>query len=621
MTTAPTQNPGQNPAQNPAQVAKVLEAAAQRLQLGRPEEARAMLAQVLNGPSPSPDALHLYGISLQQAGDPIGAELPVRQAIAINKRQPAYHVTLGDLLHQLGWPDKAEASYRTALDLNRLHVPAVRQMTLLLTELGRPADALKIIAPLVAGAPTTDHSLLNAHAGALKGVGRADEALSVYKRAVEASPTSGVAEHNVAALLGDLGRNVEAAEAAKRAFAKGLDAPETRLVQGRALLAIGQFDEAEAALRTAVRQQPLYMDAQRDLAQLIWMRTEDKAQATAVIDETLRENPRAAPLRQLKATVLTFAGDLSGADVVLQGAIRDHPDDPNLHLSAAQAATAVGDPLRGLQNTERALAMGKQSDPYTETFMCEALLGLGRADEAAKLAESLQARFPFAQHPLAYLATARRMMGDQRYLELYDYESFVRPALIDTPNGWGSLADYLADLTEALNTEHRLKTHPFDQSLRMGSQLAHALQFDHPAIKAFPQAVDGPIRAYMEALGRGTDPLRARNTGDYAFQGVWSVKLRSGGGRHVDHIHPEGWLSSACYIDLPKAVQGEGTQGWIKFGEPGVATIPKLGPEHHVKPELGLLVLFPSYMWHGTVPFEGDDSRLTVAFDVVPKSR
>ena len=29
------------------------------------------------------------------------------------------------------------------------------------------------------------------------------------------------------------------------------------------------------------------------------------------------------------------------------------------------------------------------------------------------------------------------------------------------------------------------------------------------------------------------------------------------------------------------------------------------------------LVLFPSYMWHGTVPFAGDEPRLTVAFDLV----
>jgi hypothetical protein len=59
-------------------------------------------------------------------------------------------------------------------------------------------------------------------------------------------------------------------------------------------------------------------------------------------------------------------------------------------------------------------------------------------------------------------------------------------------------------------------------------------------------------------------------------------------------------------------------EGWLKFGEPGVRTEPPLPPEHFVKPEPGLLALFPSYMWHGTVPFSGPDPRLTIAFDVVP---
>ncbi|MEO8925573.1 MAG: putative 2OG-Fe(II) oxygenase [Caulobacteraceae bacterium] len=47
-------------------------------------------------------------------------------------------------------------------------------------------------------------------------------------------------------------------------------------------------------------------------------------------------------------------------------------------------------------------------------------------------------------------------------------------------------------------------------------------------------------------------------------------------------------------------------------------TQPPLPPEHFVKPEPGLLVLFPSYMWHGTVQFSGDQPRLTIAFDVAP---
>ena len=126
---------------------------------------------------------------------------------------------------------------------------------------------------------------------------------------------------------------------------------------------------------------------------------------------------------------------------------------------------------------------------------------------------------------------------------------------IDRPDGWSSLSAYLVDLKAALERLHNLRTHPVGQSLRQGTQTGQSLRHSQdPAIQAFFQAIDGPIRAHVAELGKGKDPLRARSLGGYAIKGIWSVRLRPGGGHHVDHIHQEGWLSSACYIDLPPAI-------------------------------------------------------------------
>ena len=93
----------------------------------------------------------------------------------------------------------------------------------------------------------------------------------------------------------------------------------------------------------------------------------------------------------------------------------------------------------------------------------------------------------------------------------------------------------------------------------------------------------------------------------------WSCLLRPNG-FHTNHIHPTGWISSAFYADVPAVVDNDQTrEGWFKLGESS------LGLGASDKPERGMLVLFPSYFWHGTVPFGGSSTRLTVAFDVVPK--
>ena len=84
---------------------------------------------------------------------------------------------------------------------------------------------------------------------------------------------------------------------------------------------------------------------------------------------------------------------------------------------------------------------------------------------------------------------------------------------------------------------------------------------------------------------------------------------------------PARMVSSACYIALPPSI-GNGTSatsgqaGWLRFGRPGVKTLPLLDADHYVKPRPGLLVLFPAYMWHGVEPFESEQPRLSVAFDV-----
>jgi hypothetical protein len=84
-------------------------------------------------------------------------------------------------------------------------------------------------------------------------------------------------------------------------------------------------------------------------------------------------------------------------------------------------------------------------------------------------------------------------------------------------------------------------------------------------------------------------------------------------------VHNQGWISSAYYVALPDEVtEPSNDQGSLKFGESKFALGGRDRPEQLVRPSVGKLVLFPSYFWHGTVPFTSEEARLTIAFDVVP---
>lgn len=79
-------------------------------------------------------------------------------------------------------------------------------------------------------------------------------------------------------------------------------------------------------------------------------------------------------------------------------------------------------------------------------------------------------------------------------------------------------------------------------------------------------------------------------------------------------------MSSAYYVSVPVESADPVTRaGWLKFGEPRFP-VDGLEPLACVQPAPGRLVLFPSYLWHGTSPLKGEASRLSVAFDALPRA-
>ena len=480
---------------------------------------------------------------------------------------------------------------------------------------GRPLDALALLEPL-GQRPDASHGQLAAYAEALKLARRDEEALAVYQRAVAVAPRSGVAEHNLAALQGDLGHHQAAEAAARRAFAKGLDAPETWLVLGRALQGQHRHDEAEAAYGEALRRRPTMAEAHYDLAQLIWMRSEDAQAATVVLRAATRAYPDEPALAFQLAGALRAAGDDDGAYSALLAAIArwSEPVAP-LEIAASGAAAALKETVAAQRHAERAVQATPDNLEAT-LALADAHLGFGRAGPAARLAEALLAKAPDDQRALARLATAWRLMDDPRYGALYDYGRFVREMTLEAPAGWPSLGTWLVDLAAALSAAHSFRAHPFGQSLRGGAR-AHTdpRRSDDPAVQGFFGAIEAPIQAYIVGLGEGDDPLSRRNTGARVFAGAWSIRTRPGG-RQLDHIDQPGWISGVCWIDPLEPSPGR--EGWLQLGEPGVPTQPKLGAERFIAPAPGRLVLFPSYMWQGTLPLAGEADVLSIAFDLIP---
>jgi uncharacterized protein (TIGR02466 family) len=482
---------------------------------------------------------------------------------------------------------------------------------------GRLEAALAITGPLVE-AGGGSHRALALHSTGLKGLGRHEDALAVDRQAAARFPGSGVAWHNLAATLGDLGRGEESARAMAQGMSLGLDGALSWGVMARARAASGDLDGAEQAYLEALRRAPGRFETAREYAEVVWMRRGDLDEAQQILDRAAHAGGPPAPLLIAKAKLYEAAEQQERADALLRMAVERLPDDPLMLLGAAQAELERG----SLDEAERLVRRAETIAPDLPTILNHLAIvqiAKGQSDLALATARRGLELAPEDQSLWGWAATAARAAGDPLHHELCDYPKMVGAYDLEAPAGWADIGAFLADLGAALDRIHLYDLHPSGQSLRHGSQTTYRLTgSDDPTIQAFFRAVDAPIRRHIESIGPGTGPLHSRRSDGYRISGAWSVRLRPGG-FHKDHFHPEGWLSSAFYVQTPDAaLETPDRQGWIRFGQPPFRSDPPLPAEHFVRPKPGRLVLFPSYMWHGTVPFTTDEKRMTIAFDVAP---
>lgn len=561
------------------------------------------------------EALRLLGGVRLALGDTDGAEALLRKAVAADPGWAPSLATLGELLLNSGRADEAI----TLLQRASQRMPhAALLLARYYNDHQRPAEALATAAPLCTSGQAPAE-LVTQHIAALAALGRQSEAITFYRTLADASPDDPAVAHALAIALAAASQHAEAERAIHHALIRGHKTAAVYFTHANSQIALGEFESAETSLRECLRQEPRHIDAHNHLARLVWMRTGDSAQTTATLDQALQTFQGDEALLAAKAALLQGAGDARGAYACLEAPVARAQATPALLVRAGLAALEF-DPAIALALAERALQRSPAATA-PKNLLTAALLGTGDARSALSYCEALLSSSPDDQYLIALQTTAWRLLGDARYDAYCDYAQLVRPYLLQASSPWPDLPSFLGDLKQSLERLHNPHGHPLlFQSLRHGTETTGDLTHEaDPVIQALFKALDAPIRDYMAFISNGTDPLRRRNRGAYRFNGGWSVRLRSAG-YHASHVHPRGWISSAFYVDLPDGMAQASTQdGCLAFGEPSIVTEPPLHAQRLVRPEPGRLVLFPSYFWHGTVPFHSDKARLTVAFDVVPE--
>lgn len=433
-----------------------------------------------------------------------------------------------------------------------------------------------------------------------------DRALHAFERAAAAAPNDAAIAHGHARVALEAGLESAALFERARALAPNDGGVLLGLIAARN--AAGQGAAAADELAKILEQSPGWSEGHEALAQLRAM-TGERERATESVSRALQRFPGQPELWSTLFAIQLRAEDYDALAVSVEHAKR----------------AGIGDTLLAYHRAILAAERSRETFPAELFGAASARIGdlalwrirhlsrVGAPDQALPLIDQALASNPAPAWP--YAATAWRLVGDPRG------EWLERDAGVVKSFDLSSALPPLAELAGTLRALHVAQGEYLDQSVRGGTQTdGPLLSRIDPGIQHLRRAIVAAVeryRAELPAADQNHPLLGPRRDRRIRFSGSWSVRLR-GGGRHASHVHPQGWISSALYIAVPERSAGQREDaGHLTIGQPPDDLGLDLPPYRTIEPKPGTLVLFPSWMWHGTVPFDAGE-RLTVAFDVRP---
>ena len=414
--------------------------------------------------------------------------------------------------------------------------------------------------------------------------GKSEPARKALRQAHKIAPANVQVLNELAALEFHAGNAKGAIPVLRKLSQLRSDEPGIGLRLAEVLEDTGDLDGAEELLRKLTIAHPDFSGAHNGLGNVLQVRRQ--------FEEAVVSYARALELQANEAAIWNNAGNAldeldrhAEAAEHYSKAIEIDDGNAEFYYYRARARTALDQPEQALSDVAQCLAL----DPADQKGL--ALQGvlfsaLGRHDEERRL---------------------------------FDYDRFVQTFRPEPPAGFETIEAFNAAAISHIRNRVPLEYDPEGVSTRGGWHSKNLLMDPHKSMTALRSMLQNVFETFVSQLPDEPDhpfPGRARTQ----VRLVAQAQVLESQGYLLSHIHPGGWISSAYYLSVPEVVsQDESKSGWLEFGRPTADIKMDVDLEvRAVKPEPGMAVLFPSYFFHGTRPFESAEPRISLGVDLVP---
>ena len=479
------------------------------------------------------------------------------------------------------------------------------------------------------------------NSGNLKGAEKA--ALPLAKQ----FPETFILFHVLGLAQDGLGKYAEAAASYTQALKIQPNTPDLQFNLGIVYSHLNQLDLAENAYRTAIQTQPNFFEAHGNLGTVL-QKQGKLNEAIASYQRGLAINPQDARGYFNLGTALRDNGQLNQAVTSYQKAITLFPNYTDAHNNLGETLRDQGNMQDAISAYQKALSLNpahpnanynmaeflylaKRYDeaiPYFEASQLEdwqarSLYCLYKAEKFADFKTKLDGLVNTTQHNSPFIGTLSTHYAINTGTENpynfckngfdFVYQQSI-PQLAETNSPL--LKDLLHDINNTEIAERK------QGMLHYGTQSAGNL-FKRPeaSFRTLADLIKQAFLAYKNNYAGADCALIKAFPNTLEFTSSWYVKMHQGG--HLDpHIHEIGWISGAVYLAMPQ--QNQPDEGAFEYGTHG-DNYPMIAPRTaadfptaRILPKVGDIVLFPSSLFHRTVPFSANAERICIAFDLKP---
>ncbi len=438
--------------------------------------------------------------------------------------------------------------------------------------------------------------------------GNISKAITYYRYFIN----QGFADHRVFAnygvILKDRGKSQEAELLTRKAIELNPDYPDAHSNLGMILKDLGKLQEAELLTRKAIHLKPDFAEAHSNLGGIL--RDLGKLQeAELSTRKAIKLNPNSASAHFNLGNALELSGKREEAKSHWAKAVELNPEEEKSMISLVHN-------LCYEQKYELALKyLSKNQSDSCQSLYLGCLLSLNREKDFKEKYRELNEK-QVCNADIGAIVEHANIIYDNKYESPFCNEA-IKFVLMDKINEEAFSRDHLNELI-SYNKKSK-KDNRAQGLLTNGIQTSGNLfSLNLPFIKSIKKAIEDKIELYKNNFENSGQGFINNWPENYELR-AWMIRMKTGGFLSP-HNHEYGWITGSFYLQVPRFSNSQHA-GSLAFSYQG-PRYPKKEKNFNLtiqKIETRDICIFPSSLFHHTIPFESSEERICFVFDLVQK--